>query len=186
MEISILFNFFLLFCSLTCIAQKLYGECEYCAYQTTALLLGIFLFWFEAAYELPLVSYATKLSLSMQDALVWQLLWLLFTSSGCGMYSQATPGLLNSSVLGYDEFAMNYSNCVRPVSRILKTWLPGDSMLKLHPLLMTTPIALCIKFYETPKIINQITNLRFQFCLDVFKGKVYILGKKVSVILDFK
>ena len=35
---------------------------------------------------------AKKRSPSMQDAEVHRLLWLLFTDSGCGTYSQATPG----------------------------------------------------------------------------------------------
>ena len=33
----------------------------------------------------------TKWSPSMQDVLVWQFQWLLFTYSGCGTYSQAYP-----------------------------------------------------------------------------------------------
>ena len=36
---------------------------------------------------------AKKLSPSMQDTRIRRL-WLLFTYSGCGTYSQATPGLL--------------------------------------------------------------------------------------------
>ena len=57
--------------SLTCIARKLYSVCRYYAYQITALLPGILLFWFEMVYKLPLASYSddtvpqcTRLSLS--------------------------------------------------------------------------------------------------------------------------
>ena len=42
---------------------------------------------------------AKKRSPSMQDERVRRLLGLLFTQSGCGSYSQATPGLLNACVL---------------------------------------------------------------------------------------
>ena len=44
--------FFLILYFLTSIARELYDICEYCAYQTTALLPDIFLFWFEAVYKL--------------------------------------------------------------------------------------------------------------------------------------
>ena len=39
---------------------KLYGRCEYCTYQITALLLGMCLFWFGVAYELWLASYSVE------------------------------------------------------------------------------------------------------------------------------
>ena len=55
MNISILLIFVL--SSPTSIAQKLYGVCEYYTYQMTALLPGIFFFWFVVAYELQLASY---------------------------------------------------------------------------------------------------------------------------------
>ena len=46
--------------------RKLYCVCEYCTYQTSALLSDIFLFWFGAAYELRLGSYtATKLQVAV-------------------------------------------------------------------------------------------------------------------------
>ena len=53
--------------------------------------------------------WATALELSpkMQHALVRHLLGLLFTYSGCGMYSQATPKLLNTPVTGCNEFVTN-------------------------------------------------------------------------------
>ena len=52
---------YLLFLSfLTCITQKLYHVCEYYTYQRTALLPGIFLFWFGVVYELRLASYGHK------------------------------------------------------------------------------------------------------------------------------
>ena len=41
----------------------------------------------------------------MQDSRVRRLLWLLFTYSGCGTYSQATPELLKACVTVCDEFA---------------------------------------------------------------------------------
>ena len=57
MKISVLFIFFLCLISIT---WKLYGAYKYYTYQTTALLPGIFLFWFGAMHELPLVSYSLK------------------------------------------------------------------------------------------------------------------------------
>ena len=44
MKVSILLiSFFSFFSSLSCITHKVYGLCEYCAYQTTALLVEIIL-----------------------------------------------------------------------------------------------------------------------------------------------
>ena len=50
---------------------------------------------------------ALELSPKTPHILVRILLGLLFMSSGCGTYSQATPGLLNACVTGCDEFATN-------------------------------------------------------------------------------
>ena len=62
----------------------------------TALLLGIFLFWFGAAYKLRLVSYG--LETVSKDTSRTRL-----STSGASVYifwvwhvSQATPGLLNA------------------------------------------------------------------------------------------
>ena len=54
------FNFVIIFLRLISITQKLCGACEQYTYQLTAMLLGIFLFWFGAAHELRLVSYGLK------------------------------------------------------------------------------------------------------------------------------
>ena len=64
----------------------------------TALLPGIFLFWFGTVYELRLASYGLKPVLKMPRMLGHQLLGLLFNCFGRGTYSQATPGLLNACI----------------------------------------------------------------------------------------
>ena len=113
---SINFNLSTLFLSfLTQIARKVYGGCDYYTYQVTALLLGIFLFWFGVAYKLRLESYilqtvTTDTSHSCSDTS-----GASATYSGCGTYSQATPGLLNLCVTGCSEFSNNQLG----VSRIL-------------------------------------------------------------------
>ena len=69
-----------------------------CTYQATALWPNIFLFRFgRTSYDWR--ATAKKQSPSMQDSLVRWFLWLLFTYSRCGTYSQATPGLLNANVI---------------------------------------------------------------------------------------
>ena len=74
------FNFVNLFwvSSMTCIIRKLYGVCEW---QITALLLSDF--WNSFSGLGHCTSYGHKQSCNMQDVLVLQLLWLLFTYSGC-------------------------------------------------------------------------------------------------------
>ena len=52
---------FFLFCPPISITQKLYCVCKYYTYQMTALLPGIFLFWFGVMYKLWLASYSHKI-----------------------------------------------------------------------------------------------------------------------------
>ena len=61
--------------------------------QNAALLPGIFHSWFGAVYELQLASYRHETV--SEDVLGRWLLGLVFNYSGCGMYGQATPRLLN-------------------------------------------------------------------------------------------
>ena len=75
---------------------------KYNRYQTTALLLGIFLLWFGVAYTLQLVSYGRETA--SKESL---LLGLFFTYSWYATYSQATPRLLNTSITGCNEIASN-------------------------------------------------------------------------------
>ena len=108
MKISILFIFFLLLLLfLPCITQKIYSVCKYYIYQTTTLVLGIFLFWFETVRGLRLANYC--LETVSKDALHtrWTLPKLLFMYSGRGTYNQATTGLLNACATGCNEFASN-------------------------------------------------------------------------------
>ena len=62
----------------------------------TALLSGVFLFRFGEAYQLRLASYGHETACNCLHILGHQFLGLLFNYSGCGMYSEATPRLLNS------------------------------------------------------------------------------------------
>ena len=66
---------------------------------------------------------AKKRSPSMQDAHVRRLLWLLFTYSGCGTYSQATPGLLNACVTVCDEFASRQLSVSRSWTMVFSIYL---------------------------------------------------------------
>ena len=80
---------------------------------------------------------AKKRSQSMQDERVRRLLGLLFTKSGCGTYSQATPGLLNACVTVCDEFSRQL-----PASR---SWTTVFSIyLMLKTILVPRKTPLCI------------------------------------------
>ena len=68
---------------------------------------------------------AKKHSPSIQDAYAGQLLGLLFTYSGCGMYNQAMPGLLNACVTVCDEFSRQL-----PASRSWTTFFSIYLLLK--------------------------------------------------------
>ena len=61
----------------------------------TALLPGILLFWFGAAYGLRLASYDLDTVSKTPHVLVHQLLGLLFNYFGRGTYRHATPRLQN-------------------------------------------------------------------------------------------
>ena len=83
------FNFVHLLSFFISFIQKLYGVCEYYTYQITALLPGIFLFWFGAAYELQLASYGletvsedTSCAQSLTSGASVQLFWVWNVSSG--------------------------------------------------------------------------------------------------------
>ena len=102
MKSSILFIFFLLL-FLLCITQKLYSVCKYYMNQMTALLLKMFLFWFEVAYKLQQQSYSHKTFPQYTKVIVTTLLWLLFTYSRHGTNNQATPTLLSMCVTSSDE-----------------------------------------------------------------------------------
>ena len=60
-----------------------------------------------ASCELLLASYGQKAASKTLRVLVRRLLELLFTYSGRGTYSRATPRLLNASVTGGGDFASN-------------------------------------------------------------------------------
>ena len=53
------------------------------------------------------MSYSNETVPSTQNVLVLTRLWLLFTCSGRDTYSQATPGLLNTCIIGCDKFTSN-------------------------------------------------------------------------------
>ena len=77
-------------------------QCMWILYKTTALILEIFLSWFEAACQLWLVSYdwqvaTTKRSSSTQHGLTRRLLCLLRIRHGTN--SQVMPRLLSKCVL---------------------------------------------------------------------------------------
>ena len=59
----------------------------------------------------------------MQDTRVLQLLWLLLTYSGCGMYNQATPGLLNTCVTVCNEFASRQLSVSRSSTIVFSIYL---------------------------------------------------------------
>ena len=54
--------------------------------------------------------------LPVRRTLVQQILWPLSMYSGRGMYSQATPRLLNTCVTGYNEFARNQMSVSRSLT----------------------------------------------------------------------
>ena len=64
-------------------------------------------YMFSASCELLLASYDLKTVSKTLCVLGRQLLALLFTYSGRGTYSQATPRLLNACVMGCGELASN-------------------------------------------------------------------------------
>ena len=82
---------------------------------------------------------AKKRSHNRQDARVRRLLWLLFTYSGCGTYSQATPRLLNACILQcLDEFASRQLSVGRSWTIVFSIYL----LLKINLVPRKTP--LCI------------------------------------------
>ena len=68
---------------------------KYYAYQTSALLLEIFLSGLGLRVSYDWQATATKLPPNTQHILIPTLLWLLSTYSGCGTNIQAIPGLLS-------------------------------------------------------------------------------------------
>ena len=79
--------------------------CEYYAYQTTALLMETIPTCFELYVSYDWRVMAPKLSPKMHHVLVCRLLGLLFMYYGRGTYSQATPTLLITCIIGCDVFA---------------------------------------------------------------------------------